>query len=44
MKVYLESNFLLLGSGDVESMDFERSEITLIHHIKTLAKIMSKVL
>ena len=29
MKIYLESNFMLLGSEDIESMDFDSPEITL---------------
>lgn len=29
MRIYLESNFLLLGSETIESIDFERSEVTL---------------
>lgn len=43
MGVYLESIFLLLDSEDLERIDFEPSEITLIHYIKTLARIMSEV-
>ncbi|OGP53437.1 MAG: hypothetical protein A2Y65_07030 [Deltaproteobacteria bacterium RBG_13_52_11] len=38
MKIYLESNFLLLGSEDAESMDFERSEMTL----KELLEVLSR--
>lgn len=29
MRVHLESNFFLLGSQDLESIDFERSDVTL---------------
>jgi hypothetical protein len=37
MKVYLDSNFLLLGSEDAESMDFERPAITLKELLEALS-------
>jgi hypothetical protein len=38
MKVYLDSNFLLLGSEDAASMDFKRPAITL----KELLEVLSR--
>jgi hypothetical protein len=37
MKINLESNFILLGSEDVQSMDFTGEEITLKELLDTIA-------
>jgi hypothetical protein len=36
MRVYLESNFLLLGSETIESINFERTEVSLKELLETL--------
>jgi hypothetical protein len=37
MKIYLESNFMLLGSEDIESIDFETTEVTLKQLLQTIS-------
>ncbi len=37
MKINLESNFMLLGSEDIESIDFEAEEVTLKDLLETIA-------
>ena len=37
MKINLESNFMLLGSEDIESMDFASREITLKELLETIS-------
>ena len=37
MKIHLESNFMLLGSEDIESIDFETSEVTLKKLLETIS-------
>jgi hypothetical protein len=37
MKIHLESNFMLLGSEDIESIDFETSEVTLKELLETIS-------
>lgn len=38
MRIYLESNFLLLGSETIESIDFERPEVTLKELLEALSR------
>ncbi|MEJ2066938.1 MAG: hypothetical protein P8Y09_03070 [Deltaproteobacteria bacterium] len=38
MKIYLESNFMLLGSETIESIDFDRSAVTLKELLETLSR------
>jgi hypothetical protein len=38
MRIYLESNFMLLGSETIESLDFGRPEVTLKELLGTLSR------
>jgi len=38
MKLNLESNFMLLGSEDIENIDFETSEVTLKELLETISE------
>jgi hypothetical protein len=38
MRIYLESNFLLLGSETIESIDFERPEVSLKELLEALSR------
>lgn len=37
MKIYFESNFMILGSEDIDSMEFEFPEITLKELLETIS-------
>jgi molybdopterin converting factor small subunit len=38
MKIYLESNFMLLGSETIESIDFDRPAVTLKELLESLSR------
>jgi molybdopterin converting factor small subunit len=38
MRIYLESNFMLLGSETIESIDFDRLDVTLKELLEALSR------